>query len=67
MSIIQIVTVLLVLALAWWIFDRWVLPHVAEPFKTIIIIVLAIGAILWLLSIAGLLGGGLTAPLWNRH
>jgi hypothetical protein len=66
MSIIQIVVVLLVLALAWWLFSRYVLPHVVEPFRTIIIVVLALGAILWLLSLVGLLGPGLSAPLWHR-
>ena len=66
MSILQIVVVLLVLALVWWLFNRYVLPHVVEPFRTIIIVVLALGAILWLLNLVGLLGSGLNVPLWRR-
>ena len=37
MPIVQIIVVLLVLALVWWLFNTYVLPRVPEPFKTIII------------------------------
>jgi hypothetical protein len=65
MSIIGIVVVLLVLALVWWLFSTYILPHVSEPFRTIIIVVLVLGVCLWLLNVAGLFGGGFTAPLWR--
>ena len=42
MPIVQIVVVLLVLALVWWLFSTYVLPRVVEPFRTIIIVVLVI-------------------------
>jgi hypothetical protein len=65
MSVIQIVIVLIVLEFVWWIFSRYVLPHVPEPFKTAIVIVLALAACLWLLSIAGLIPN-LSGPLWRK-
>ena len=63
-NVIQIVIVLLVCSLAFWVFQTYVLPHVPQPFNTIIIAILAIVVILWLLSLVGLLGGGpmLTIP-----
>jgi len=67
MSVIGIVVVLLVLALVWWLFSTYILPRVPEPFKTIIIVVLVLGVCLWLLNVAGIISGGLTAPLWNRR
>lgn len=54
MPILQIIVVLLVLALAWWIFRDYILPHVPDPFRTIIIVLLAILVIVWLLSLVGL-------------
>jgi hypothetical protein len=56
MGVIQIVAILLVFALVWWLFSTYVLPHVSEPFKTIIIIVLVVAVCLWLLSLVGVLG-----------
>jgi hypothetical protein len=64
MSIIGIVSVLLVLALVWWLFSTYILPRVPEPFKTIIIVVLVLGVCLWLLQLAGLFD--MNVPLW-RH
>jgi len=61
MPLLQVIVMLLVLALVWWIFSSYVLPRVPEPFKTIIIIILALAVCLWLLSWVGVLG-----PLnWN--
>ena len=63
MPIVQIVVMLLVFALVWWLFSTYVLPRVPEPFKTIIIVVLVVAVCLWLLSLVGILG-----PLnWNLH
>lgn len=67
MSVIGIVVVLLVLALVWWLFSTYILPRVPEPFKTIIVVVLVLGVCLWLLNVAGIFGGGLSVPLWNRR
>lgn len=53
--ILQIIVVLLICALAFWIFQTYVLPHVVEPFRTIIIVLLAILVIVWLLSLVGLI------------
>jgi hypothetical protein len=56
MPIVQIIVMLLVFALVWWLFSTYVLPRVPEPFKTIIIVVLVVAVCLWLLSIVGILG-----------
>ncbi len=56
MPIVQIIVVLLVLALVWWLFSTYVLPRVPEPFKTIIIVLLVIFVCLWLLSLVGIVG-----------
>lgn len=53
MDIIQIVIVLIILGIAFWVLQTYVLPAVADPFKTIIMVVLAIAVILWLLSLIG--------------
>jgi hypothetical protein len=65
MSIIGIVVVLLVLALVWWLFSAYILPRIVEPFRTVIIVVLVLGACLWLLNLAGIISDW-TVPLW-RH
>ncbi len=56
MPLIQIVVILLVFALVWWLFSTYVLPHVVEPFKTIIVVIMVIAVCLWLLSLVGVLG-----------
>ena len=58
MPIIQIIVVLLVCSLAWWVYQTYVAPHVTEPFRTIIVVLLAVLVIVWLLSLVGLIGGG---------
>jgi len=58
MPVFHVIVVLLVLGLAWWLFATYVLPHVPDPFKTIIIIVLALAAICWLLSLVGVIPAG---------
>jgi hypothetical protein len=54
MPILQVIVVLIVLALAWWIFQTYVLPHIPDPFRTIIIVLLALLAIWFLLSVVGI-------------
>lgn len=56
MPIIQIVVVLIVLALVWWLLSTYVLPRLPEPFRTIIIVLLVILLCLWLLSLIGVIG-----------
>ncbi len=58
MPILQIIIVLLVLGLVWWLFSTYVLPRVPEPFKTIIIVVLVLAVCLWLLSLVGIIPSG---------
>ena len=54
MNIIQLVVVLCVLGLVWWLFSTYVLPRLPEPFRTIIIVVLVLAVCLWLLDWAGI-------------
>lgn len=63
MPILQLIVVLLILALVWWLFSTYVLPRVPEPFKTIIIVILVVGVCLWLLSLVGLISP--TAWRWT--
>jgi hypothetical protein len=55
MFLIQLVVILIVLGLVWWLVQS-VLP-IPAPFKTVILVVLTVIAILLLLAWAGLLGG----------
>lgn len=64
MNIIQLVVVLCVLGLVWWLFSTYVLPRLPEPFRTIIIVVLVLAVCLWLLDWAGILGSG---PILRLH
>ena len=49
-SLVQIIAVLIILGLAWWLLQIFVLPRLAEPFPTIIVVVLVVALILWLLG-----------------
>ena len=63
MPLLTLVVYLLIFALIWWLFSTYILPHVVEPFRTIIIVVIVIAVILWLLSIVGVVGTGPIIPL----
>jgi cell division protein FtsX len=54
MSLIGFIIFIVVLCLVWWLLTAYLLPHVPQPFRTIIIVVLVIIAIIWLLSIIGI-------------
>lgn len=56
MTLVNIIVILVVLGLVWWLFSSYVLPRLPEPFRTIIIIVVVLFACVWLLSLAGLIG-----------
>jgi hypothetical protein len=56
MPLLNIIVMLLVLSLVWWLFSTYVLPRVQEPFKTIIVVVLVMAVCLWLLSLIGVVG-----------
>lgn len=53
MNLIGLLIWILVLGLICWLVKAYILPHIAEPFRTIFIIVFI--AIVWLLSLAGML------------
>ncbi len=56
MPLVNLIVYLLICALIWWLFQTYILPHVVEPFRTIIIVVIVIAVILWLLSLVGVVG-----------
>jgi hypothetical protein len=56
MDLISLVITLIVLGLVWWLLTAYILPHVPEPLRTIIIVLLIVIVILWLLSLVGVLG-----------
>jgi len=60
MSLVGILIALIVLGLIWWLVQTYILPRVAEPFRTIVIVVMVVIFIIWLLS---LIPGG---PLMGR-
>lgn len=56
MNLISLVVVLIIFGLVWWLLQAYILPHVAEPFKSLIVVVLVLIVILWLLSLIGMVG-----------
>lgn len=53
MPIVEIIVVLIVAGLVWWLIES-VLP-IPDPFKTVIRVVLVLALCLWLLNLVGLL------------
>ena len=51
--LVHIVIVLVILGIVWWVLQAYVLPSVAEPFRTLIIVAVALCVILFLLSLIG--------------
>ena len=56
MPLLPLLVALIIFGLVWWLVTAYILPHVAEPFKTIIVIVMALCVIIWLLSLVGVVG-----------
>jgi hypothetical protein len=61
---IQLLITLVVLGVVWYLIETYV--PIAEPFRTIIRIVLILFLCLWLLSTFGIIGGGLHGSLGVR-
>lgn len=57
MSLIGLLVWVIVLALVWWLLVTYILPHVPQPFRTIIIVVCVLILIFWLLSLIGVTDG----------
>ena len=57
MSLISLLILVIVAALVWWLLSVYILPHVAQPFRTIIIVILVLIAIVWLLNSIGVVSG----------
>ena len=53
MSLISLLIFIIVLALIFWLVTAYLLPILPQPFRTIVIVILVIIAIVWLLSIIG--------------
>ena len=52
-ALIYAVLVLVVFGIVWYLVETYILPKVADPFNTIIRVVLVIAVVLWLLSLIG--------------
>ena len=52
-ALIYAIIVLIVFGLVWWMVETYILPKVADPFNTIIRVVLVIAVVLVLLSFIG--------------
>lgn len=62
MTIVQLLVVLVVVGLLLWLFNAY--APVAQPFKTIINVVMIVVLCVWLLDAVGLFSGGhLARPL----
>lgn len=53
MLVVQVIVLLVVLGIAWY----FLAPYVAEPFKTIVIVLTVLVFCLWLLSAVGIFTG----------
>lgn len=51
--LVHVVIVLIILGLVWWLLQTYILPKVAEPFRTMVIVVVVLCVILYLLSLLG--------------
>jgi hypothetical protein len=51
--LIHVIIVLIVLGLIWWLIQVYLLPIVAEPFRTLIIVAVVLAVIVFLLSLLG--------------
>ena len=51
MPLLSILIALVILGLIWWLVQTYLLPRVAEPFRTIVIVVMVLIVILWLVSL----------------
>ena len=56
-TLISLLVTLVIFGLIWWLFQTYILPKVAEPFGTIIIVILVLFVIFWLLSLIGVVPG----------
>jgi hypothetical protein len=53
--LVQLFVMVLVMGLLYWLVSMLPVP---EPFKTILVCIVILACIIWLLNVAGLLGGG---------
>ena len=57
MSLIGLLIWIIVVCLVIWLITAYLLPHVPQPFRTIIIVICVIILIVWLLSLIGVVHG----------
>lgn len=55
MGLIDLLVIVLVLAIVFWLLTQYILPVVPEPWRRIIVVILALIVVLWLLSQIGVL------------
>jgi len=54
MPLFEIVIVLVVFCLVWFLISRLLLPRIGEPFRTIVIVICVLVLIFWLLGLVGI-------------
>ena len=54
-AIVPLIGLLLIIALAWYLFTQLTLP---QPVRMVVIVVACVVLILWVASLFGVLGGG---------
>lgn len=54
MDLVSLLITVVVLALVWYLLTTYVLPLLPSPFRTIVIVVLVLIAIVWLLALIGI-------------
>jgi hypothetical protein len=57
MSLLALIIFLVIMGLVFWLVTAYLLPIVPQPFRTVILVVLVLIAIVWLLEIAGVVTG----------
>lgn len=55
MGLIDLLVIVLVLAIVFWLLTQYILPVIPKPWGTIIVVIVALIVILWLLSRIGVL------------
>ena len=54
MDLVSVIIVIAVLAVVWFLLDRYIFPLLPPPAKTVIVVVIVLVLCIWLLEWAGL-------------
>lgn len=54
MGLVELLVIVIVLALVWWLLTKYIIPLLPAPWGTIVVVICVIIAILILLSLIGI-------------